>query len=124
MNKTLEQLFKEAQFFVEVTSFEKTVLKESFKKLISWEDDGYGYGYTVGYLKKGTKKMPVSIHVNCSTIGNKRVLFYEPTSVVVDYNMIENFLEKNFPIKYDNGTRRAMTNASNFHNCYHFCLED
>lgn len=38
--------------------------------------------------------------------------------------MIENYITENYPIKYDNGSRRAMVNGSNFCNCYNFCKEE
>lgn len=121
--KDLDTILKEAQFFVEVSSFEKNSLYWKYKEKLNWENDGYGFAYTVGHITSNRKKLPVVVYFSCATINDKRICFYEAISRGVDWTMIEKFLLKNFPIKYDKGTRSAMETAGNFHNVYHFCLE-
>ena len=40
---------------------------------------------------------------------------------LVDHVMVEEFIENNYPIKWDHGIRRAMTDAHNFHNAMDAC---
>ena len=40
---------------------------------------------------------------------------YEATSRYVDHTLVKNYIKENYPVKYDNNTRLAMTDAMNFH---------
>ena len=44
-------------------------------------------------------------------------MFYYPTSRFVDWNMINKWLDEHFQGKWDNQTRKAKTDAKNFHLC-------
>lgn len=114
-----DKKLKRIQFFVEADSFAQQSLWEKFHKKIEWEQDLSGFGMTLGQIKK----RPIFVSFSFAKIGGKYVCFYNATSQLVDHKMIEDYLEKNYPIKYDGGSRRAMTDANNFHNCYHFCQE-
>lgn len=52
---------------------------------------------------------PVCISLNVVIIRGKRVMFYSPTSQVVDYKMIEEYLDKMWP-------GIEVTDAINVHN--------
>ncbi len=43
------------------------------------------------------------------------VCFYHSTSRFSDSKMIEDWIKRHYPIKWNNDTRNAMTNAQNFH---------
>lgn len=58
--------------------------------------------------------MPVVISVRWEIIDGLRVLFWEPSSRMVDNQMIEEWFDHNCCPKWDNGTRIARTNAMNF----------
>ena len=68
-----------------------------------------------GHIGKKKNKRPVCVTFFFADIFGKIICFYDVTSRFSDSVMIEKYLEKNYPVKYDNGTRRAMTNADNFH---------
>ena len=110
---------QKTQFFVEANGFEKQKLWEEFHETISWEQDLSGFIIEIGKIKK----RPICIEFSFAKIGEKQIAFYYGCSTLVDHKMIEDFLEENYPVKYDNGSRKAITDAMNFHNCYHFCLE-
>lgn len=132
---SFEEKLKRTDFFVEATSFEQHAIWKKYTKEsrdpfdgrdingVIWFHDSSGFGKTLGYIGVG-KKRPVVVSFSWYAIGDKYVCFYHPTSRFVDWTMIEKWIEKNFPVKYDNGTRRAMTDADNFHNCYHFCKDE
>src|SRR6185369_11590419 len=79
-----------------------------------WEQDCVGMWEKIGELDG----MPICISMAILKIAGKRILFWELTSQVHDYRMVEPFFEKNECIpKWDNGTRFARTDAMNFHHC-------
>ena len=45
------------------------------------------------------------------------VMFWEACSRVVDHRAVDVWLAEHFKGKWDNGSRNATTNASNFHHC-------
>lgn len=114
-----DEKLKRTQFFVEADRFAQRILREKHKDDISWETDLAGFSRHIGNIKK----RPIYVDFSFAKIGNKNVCFYWGCSELVDHKMIEEYLEKEFPVKYDNGTRRAMVDSGNFHNCYHFCNE-
>jgi len=123
-------------FFVEADSFSISALwskyfydpkqgKTKFPssgEMLHWEQDGSGFARCVGFIGHGKSK-PVMVTFSWYLIGTKYVCFYNASSRFVDWTMIEEYLDKNFPIKYDNESRIARTDASNFVNCYHWCQE-
>lgn len=132
-----EDRLKRTDFFVEANSFETSALWRKYvydkpnRKMhdnvdingIEWIQDTAGFGKIVGYIGAG-KNRPVTINFNWYAIGDKYVCFYNPTSRFVDWDMVEKWIEKHFPVKYDNGTMSAMVDANNFHNCYFFCQDE
>lgn len=79
-----------------------------FKK---WEQLG-GCGITIGCLDK----RPVVVSLNWDRLDGFLVCQWEATSQLVDYKMIEEWLDKHYTrIASDN--RPASCNASNFHSC-------
>jgi hypothetical protein len=91
----------------EVTNYEKHMLWMEYSKealafgltsdakftRYEWKAGGHGLGETVGYLAD----MPVHMTLWCDTIDGQKILFYEPTSMVVDNRMIQAWLEDNLP---------------------------
>ena len=113
---------KRTDYFVEASSFERSTLwrdwakeatnaglsSEMYKdRQVDWQQQSLGYGQSVGELDG----RPVYISLNWATINGRQVMFWEPTSVVVDHDMIEEWLKENLP----DGIEKS--NAENFHNC-------
>lgn len=122
-----DEKMKRVDFFVEADTFSREQLRIKYgcsnrADDPAWLDDGEGFGKTIGNIGLLPDK-PVTIHFNFAAIGDKWVCFYRAISRYVDWDMIESYIDKNWPVKYDNGTRVARCDASNFHSCWNFCKE-
>lgn len=123
-----DEKMKRVDFFVEADTFSREQLDIRYGRgnnradAPDWNNDGQGFGKTVGYIN-GKEDQAVVVAFNFAAIGDKWVCFYHATSRFVDWTMIEKYIDDNWPVKYDNGTRTARVDASNFHNCYSFCCE-
>jgi hypothetical protein len=107
-----EAKLKTSVFFIEATHYEKFSLWRRFHETsIGWVEDNLGFCIIVGSLGKNK---PVNVSFSFATLNGKRVCFYEAISRYVDHTMVEEFIEKNYPVKWGND-RRAMTDADNFH---------
>jgi len=72
-------------------------------------------------VKIGKEKHPVCVDFSFAKINGKYVCFYDATSRIVDHQMVENYIKENYPVKWDSGSRTAMTDGMNFHHCLDFC---
>lgn len=105
---------------VEATNTEKTHLwmvnKHSLygQKPREWKELLSGYGTIVGYLAE----MPVFISLLKDTIDGKNILFWFATSQVVDYRMIEQWMEENIPERARKDGRINQVDAGNFNNVF------
>lgn len=114
-----EKKLETTAFFVEATDYERMGLWREHHKEYGWEEDNSGFSKTIGHINDDHTK-PVTVCFFFAKIFGKRICFYEATSRYVDHTMIEEWIEKNYPIAW-NGTSRAMTNAMNFHHAIHHC---
>lgn len=122
-----DEKMKRVDFFVEADTFAKDQLTIKYGRTNKadapdWIEDGSGFAKTIGNIGNGTDR-PVTVSFNFAAIGDKFVCFYDVISRFADWTMVEDYIKENWPVKYDNGTRNAMCDASNFHNCYHYCCE-
>jgi hypothetical protein len=101
---TLEECLAGVDLVVEATRFEELCLWEKWNTKVKWKQDMGVWLPTVGELED----RPVVISCMFSTIGDKFVLFYHPTSVVVDYKQIEDYLKKMCPVVNKVGFKDAM----------------
>ena len=117
-NKIIK-LLKKAEFFVEATSTESFFLwKENDRnKWVKWEQVRILYPIVVGNIKG----KDVLLHVGMAKLDGHSVCFYEYGGYYICPNMCEDWLQKRFQPKWDNGTRLAYTNAMNFHFCVSHC---
>jgi hypothetical protein len=118
-----DEKLKRVSFFVEANSYEQLSLWREFYKNVKpeerleWIQDSLGFMRQVGELKN----KPVMVSFSFYVIGNTYICFYYACSNFVDYKMVEDYIKTNFPVMYDNDTRAAMTDASNFMHCLSFC---
>jgi len=115
-----EEKFKETIFFIEANSYEQLAIYREFMKDAErgiYEQDPMGVGITIGYIN-GDATMPVHVCFTFGYIDGFRFCYYYATSRYVDNTLIEEYIETTYPRKYDNGRRRAMTDAMNFHHIY------
>lgn len=120
----MDERLKKVKFFVEANSFERHQLWRDFHEKIDWKQDLSGVSILIGQIKPARKPArPIYVDFSFATLNGKLICFYNGCSALVDHTMIEEWLEKEYPVKYDSGSRRAMCDAMNFHHCFHFCKE-
>lgn len=118
-----ESRLKRTFFCVEATDFEQFTLwqqhaKNSSERVswatpLEWEQIMDGWALTIGKVGK----RPVCLSVSWANIEGCLVMFYYQCSQVTDSLQMEKWIAKNFKGTYDNGTRRALTDANNFGHC-------
>jgi hypothetical protein len=91
---TLEECLLNVDLVVEATRFEQLCLWEKWHTKFNRGPVLEGWNKTVGFLGNRT------IRISCmfETVGNKFVLFYHPTSIIVDYEQIEDYIKKMCPV--------------------------
>lgn len=119
----LEDRLKATVCSVECTPYEQLSLwkhwsndkaESPFSSRVEWEEVLSGWLPTVGKLAD----RPVCISVNWAFIEHQPVLFWHATSIVVDYDMIDNWLKTYMPQVYVD-QRQFTTDAQNFHIVIH-----
>jgi hypothetical protein len=116
----LARFFEGVMGVVETTSYERLCLWQENKqhRKLPWKDNLMGYIHTVGEIGD----MPVCIRLMTSEIDGHTILFFEPTSAVVDHRMIDKFFEETLPLSAFRGGDREKgvneTNAMNFCNVF------
>ena len=121
MNDTAKSRLKKTFFIVEATSFEVSCLWRDYCdrsdisriNAVPWEQVNLGWMVHICNIDN----RPCSISTSWYKIDGKLVMFWYPCSQVVDYVQIEKWLKEYFTGTYNKGTRRAATDADNFHRC-------
>jgi hypothetical protein len=93
-------------------------LWKEFHEQVDWQEDNMGFYQVIGKINKNK---PVCVSFSFAKIYGKRICFYYSSGRYSDSVMVENFIESNYSVKWDNGTRRAMTDAMNFHHAIDAC---
>jgi hypothetical protein len=116
-----EKKMQETVFFVEANSFESFSLwNQHHEKDLIWREDNCGFSQIIGCID-GDQNKPVNVTFMFAVIFGSRICFYDVCSRFSDSEMVEKWIETNYPRKWANGTRRAMTNAQNFHHAIDHC---
>ena len=118
----MEQRLKATLCSVEATSFEEHSLwdkwsnqsKNSYSSAVAWEQLSDGWLPTVGRIND----KPVCISLSWNFIDGQPVLFWDATSILVDYDMIHDWLKKMMPQVYVDQVC-LTTDAGNFHIIVH-----
>jgi hypothetical protein len=120
-SRTDPEIFKDVVFLVEATFNEQHHFWVDYHhepkrgKSVPWEQISRGHMVQIGEIDG----RPVNVSIFYSMINGKKVMFYEGCSQVVDYKMIDDWLQ-HFTlntIRWDNGNRWAHCDSSNFHHC-------
>jgi hypothetical protein len=105
------------------TSFEQHSLWAQYHDQLAWDwvQITHGYGVTVGYVVDGALD-PMPVHISLSTVivNGSKILFYNPTSAVVDWRMVDEWIELNVPdtAYYGNRARINRSDPMNFCNLF------
>ncbi len=118
-----------AEFFVEIGGNDYANLWREFSRgsravhdgnaltRLHWQEDHRGFIVTVGTVLG----YPVNISIRFARLDGHYVCFWEPCSMVVHYQLCEDWLKKRYSPRWDNGHRLAYTDAMNFHHCLDYC---
>lgn len=117
----IEDYFKDVVFTVDANSFEQHALwmmyhykDVGYGQVLRWEEESRGHGITIGHVKD----MPVVLSLNYARIEGRRVCFFYGCSQVVDYRMVDKWMDdRTGDIRCDNGYRPATCDAMNFSHC-------
>lgn len=123
-----QESLKQAEYVVEATNTEQHLLwnkwfyrpDPSFPK-IEWEEITIDTGATVGELDG----RPICLSIRFARINGVLVLFWHPTSQVVDYVQVDAWLKANVPAytATTKGGRHPRCDAANFGHCLAFTRE-
>lgn len=91
-----EQKMKESVFFVEANSYERSTLWKEFKDETSWVQDYGGFTEVIGCIDEDREK-PVNLCFTFEIIFGLRICFYEVVSRYSDKEMINEWLQANYP---------------------------
>jgi len=115
-NDTAENRLKKTKFLVEANSFEQHCLWKEYVHTattpLKWEQMN-GWLVTVNE-RKGR---PICICLSWNRVNGHLVCFWNATSQLVDYKLIDKWLKENYDQKWDEGRRPATCDAQNFHHC-------
>lgn len=113
-NENDANLFKDVVFIVEADSFASLSLWRNHfhspihenSKITTWEEVNPGKVITIGHCADS----PVCVEIFYSILNGKKVMFYNTCSSIVDYDMVEKWINH-----YSSGIQSC--NAMNFHQC-------
>lgn len=117
--KAEDERFNSVVFFIEADSYAQQSLWEQYNKETNWKQDTKGYFQQLGMIDNDENK-PVCVSFSFAEIFGKRICFYECCSRYMDANIIETWIKKYYPVKWNNN-QYAMTDATNFHHAMHAC---
>ena len=83
------------------------------ERAYDWKQISPGWLVRVGEVYR----QPVNIEVQWVEIDGFLVCFYDACSRMVNHKFVEAWLKEHFTGTYDNGSRRASCDSSNFHHC-------
>ncbi len=106
----LRRLCDSTEFVVEADEFARFQLNRQWHEKVDWEFDPRCYKVDIGTFAG----FPVTLNLQFTKLNGKRIMFYSPSSQVVDYEMIDQWLQANCNPTRFGGLNRAHVDASNF----------
>jgi len=101
-------------YLIEATSFEISTLYTRYKD--TWKDVTHGGPMvTVGHING----RPIVVMMTIHNIEGSDFLFYEATSQLVDFVMVEDWFKTKFPHLFAPDDVHQRCDANNFHNAAH-----
>ena len=84
---------KNVVVMIEATQYEQMCLHQKHRKEMHWEEDLQGCWVIVGYISG----KPVGVSFSFAKVYGQQICFFEPTSVVVDYDLIHKWVTDHYP---------------------------
>ncbi len=110
-------LLDDTVYVVEADEYAQHHLYKSFRSEVDWDFDPRCFSVNIGTFADA----PVTLRLLFSKINGKRILFYTPSSRVVNLDMVDKWLLSYCNPTRSGGLQRAHTNAMNFHQVIDFC---
>jgi len=121
LEKSKEESFENWKLITKFSKLKYNMWGYGFNRE-DWEEDSFGTLLQIGKLYEDEDKFsPVCVSFSFAKWFGQRVCFYYPTSRYVDNTMIEEWIKTNYPKKYDNDRRWAMTDSTNVHHAISEC---
>lgn len=105
-DSSIDERFSKVEYALEANSFETMCLYKERPEDIEWKEHSGGYGITAGFVGD----IAIIVSTWFLELNGKFVLVYEPTSTVVDWLQVEEWIHNACP------NLKRKTNAMNFHN--------
>lgn len=105
------ELLLNTKFIVSATHNECFMLWEKHHRDYDWKQENIGYSFTVGTFGE----CPVVVSAWWIRIDNVWVMFWEAISQVVNYKMIESWIDSLCDYVRKDGRKIEKTDASNFY---------
>lgn len=112
---TPDPTLADTAYVVEATRNEQHLLWRQFKLRVPWVGRSPGLMPTAGKVTVDGAEHPVVLSIFWAEIAGKLVAFYEPTSRVVDHDLVKRWLAERCPAFAAGKT----CDANNFHLCLH-----
>jgi len=116
-----DKRFDDVVYRVEANSFEyislwkeNDNLPEGHHMKVKWEEDAPGFWKEIGRLAG----YPICVECFFTKLNGKRVVFFDPTSRVVDWDIVQKWVKEQCP----EGTPKC--DAMNFGHCINEVLKD
>ncbi|MFA7341246.1 MAG: hypothetical protein WC028_30970 [Candidatus Obscuribacterales bacterium] len=112
--------FAQVEYMVEADNFVYHTLWSTWHESIKWQPDAAGRMVGLGILIGRN----VNVEVRFARLNGHMVMFYYPCSQLVDYTMVDSFIEdvRKLGLAARPGSEPAgKSDATAFHNCVHFC---
>lgn len=98
--------FENVEYLIEANEFARHTLSKQYCKSVKWINEiGCKWG-KIGYVTGDDRG--VMCRFFFSRLNGKLICFYEPVSILVDYDMIDDWIKNNIKCK-------NKTDAMNFH---------
>ena len=117
MSDELKKMLEGVVGVVEATNYEHLCLWRTHHQELGeqWEAANWAIGVTVGKIGK----MPICVSMKTDVVRGVKVLFIEPTSQVVDWRKIEDWLKQNLPSSaFKDAEYVNKVDAMNFSNVF------
>ena len=109
----------QTNFVVEASSFERHTIVEKWRASnITCDDEGASTVFEVGSINR----QPVMIECTWMSVDGVHVMFYFPTSRVVDFVQIDDWLKAHCNPVWAAGERRALCEAWTSGQCLEYIL--
>ncbi|GEM_PF-1133830 len=113
--------FGQVEYMVEANAFTRDALRSAWGHRVSWMAESGGdctvrLGQLIGHH--------ITAEVKFVRLNGRLVMFYSPTSRLVDYNMVDTFVadvRKLAATARPQSTPVGKCDANDFHSCVHSC---